>query len=323
MAFGVYPHLNIADASFCVVRDGVQTSLHASRWLRMERMDLAVGPIRIEVVEPLQRLRLIIEAPDQGVAADIRFEGRAFPIEEPRFTRRLGPRAMMDYTRLTQNGRYSGWIELDGKRRSVDGFTGTRDRSWGVRPIGARDGQELVPPAPPQFYWMWSPCNFPSGSFFFHSNDDGAGLPWNRRAVWAPEGKDAYGQHDIDGASIAIDWKAGTRHARHAVISWSEGGAESSVEFEPRFEFFMLGLGYGHPTWGHGLAHGELTVEREDMTLADVDPRLPHHLHIQAVCKVTWRGPGGATEVGDGVLEQLVLGPHAPSGFSEMLDFAK
>ena len=34
-AFGVYPHLNIADAAFCVVRDGVQTSLHASRWLMM------------------------------------------------------------------------------------------------------------------------------------------------------------------------------------------------------------------------------------------------------------------------------------------------
>ena len=46
LAFGVYPHLNIADASFCVVKDGVQTALHASRWLNMERMDLNVGPIR-------------------------------------------------------------------------------------------------------------------------------------------------------------------------------------------------------------------------------------------------------------------------------------
>ena len=45
LAFGVYPHLNIADASFCIVRDGVQTNLHASRWLEMERMDLAVGPV--------------------------------------------------------------------------------------------------------------------------------------------------------------------------------------------------------------------------------------------------------------------------------------
>jgi hypothetical protein len=319
LAFGVYPHLNIADASFCVVRDGVQTALHASRWLEMERMDLAVGPIRIEVVEPLKRLRLIVEAPDRGLAADIAFEGRAFPIEEPRFIRRQGPRAIMDYTRLTQNGRYSGWIEVDGVRRSVDGFTGTRDRSWGVRPVGARDPQESVPPAPPQFYWIWSPCNFPTGSFFFHSNEDGAGAPWNRRAVWAADGVGADGLREVDGCSIAIDWKAGTRHAAHALISWRGG----EVEFEPQFEFFMLGLGYGHPRWGHGLAHGPLTVEREDLKLAEVDPRAPHLLHIQAISKVTWRSGRGGTEVGRGMLEQLVFGPHAPSGFTETLDFAK
>ena len=323
LAFGVYPHLNIADASFCVTRAGVQTALHASRWLGMERMDLHVGPIRIEVVEPLKRLRLIIDAPDRGLAAEVVFEARAFPVEEPRFIRRNGPRAFMDYTRLTQNGRYAGWIELDGKRASVDGFVGTRDRSWGVRPVGARDPQETVPPTPAQFYWMWSPCNFPSGSFFFHSNEDGAGLPWNRRAVWAPDGVGADGLIEIADCAIDINWKPGTRHARRAVVSWTDGSGRSEVEFEPQIDFFMLGLGYGHSKWGHGLKHGELTVEREDLTLADADPRIPHHLHIQAISKVTWRNGRGETEVGRGILEQLVIGPHAPSGFAEILDFAK
>src|SRR5665213_1512583 len=103
LAFGVYPHLNIADASFCVVQDGVQSALHASRWLNMERMDLSVGPIAIQVLEPLRRLKLTVDAADQGLRAEIVFEGRAFPVEEPRFIRRSGPRAFMDYTRLTQN----------------------------------------------------------------------------------------------------------------------------------------------------------------------------------------------------------------------------
>ena len=136
-AFGVYPHLNIADAAFVVVRDGVETALHASRCLNMERMDISVGPIRIEVIEPLHKLRVRVDAPDRGIAADIVFTGRSAPIEEPRFIRRIGPRTLMDYTRLTQNGRYQGWIELDGVREAVDGFVGTRDRSWGVRPVGA------------------------------------------------------------------------------------------------------------------------------------------------------------------------------------------
>ena len=33
VAFGVYPHLNIADAHFSVIRDGVQHCLHASKVL--------------------------------------------------------------------------------------------------------------------------------------------------------------------------------------------------------------------------------------------------------------------------------------------------
>lgn len=323
VAFGVYPQLNIADASVAVVRNGVQTALHASRWLRMERLDLQVGPIRLEVLEPLRRLKVSVDAPEQGLAAEIVFEARSAPIEEPRFTRRIGPRALMDYTRLTQNGRYAGWIELDGERRSVDGFVGTRDRSWGVRPIGARDPQGMVPPEPPQFFWLWAPCNFEGGAFFFHSNDDEHGRPWNRRAVWAPDSFDPAAQvhydHDVE---ANVDWASGTRHARTASVRILDRSDGWEVTFEPRFNFYMLGLGYGHPEWGHGLAHGELEVEREDLRLSEVDARLPQHLHIQALCEVVYRDPEGREHRGRGVLEQLALGPHAPSGFKSLLDFA-
>ena len=140
VAFGVYPALNVADAHIAIIRDGKEYCLHASKILRMERMDLSVGPIRIEVIEPLQKLRVVIDRAE-GIACDLTFEGRAFPIEEPRFMRRNGPRVFMDYTRLTQNVRVSGWTEVDGERRALGaGWTGTRDRSWGIRPVGAPAG---------------------------------------------------------------------------------------------------------------------------------------------------------------------------------------
>jgi hypothetical protein len=83
----------------------------------------------------------------------------------------------------------------------------------------------------------------------------------------------------------------------------------------------MLGLGYGHPTWAHGRHHGEaVTVEREDFAVAELDPMLPHHLHIQAIVGVTMTAPDGSVRTGKGVLEQLVIGAHAPSGFKGMLD---
>ncbi|MEJ0045652.1 MAG: hypothetical protein WDN04_05615 [Rhodospirillales bacterium] len=186
LAFGVYPHLNIADAHFSALRGTTQHCLHASRVLHMERMDLRVGPIRIEIVEPLRRLRLHVEG--EGVAAELLFEGRAFPVEEPRFTHRIGPRSFMDYTRLTQNGRWTGWIEVDGERRVLSpDAVGTRDRSWGVRPIGAADPQPLAPPVRPSFFWLWSPLNFRGFSVFFHVNADNHGRPWNTRAVLCPD----------------------------------------------------------------------------------------------------------------------------------------
>ena len=44
-AMGVYPALNIIDASVSILRDGKQSSIFMSRPLNMERMDTFVGPL--------------------------------------------------------------------------------------------------------------------------------------------------------------------------------------------------------------------------------------------------------------------------------------
>jgi hypothetical protein len=53
-----------------------------------------------------------------------------------------------------------------------------------------------------------------------------------------------------------------------------------------------------------------------------VDETSPLHLHIQAFVRATLR-EGGRSRRGVGVLEQLILGPHEPSGFRELLDGAR
>ena len=202
-------------------------------------------------------------------------------------------------------------------------IVGTRDRSWGIRPIGARDAQELAPPQPGQFFWIWSPSNFPDGSFFFHTNDEASGEPWNRRAVWVRDGANAETHTEIKDSEHhhRLEERHAARQGRGGAPEGFQRRARKIV-FEPRYEFYMLGLGYGHPKWGHGAHHGELVVEREDLKLSEIDPRLPQHLHVQALCKVTYKGPDGSQQVGRGVLEQLALGPHEPSGFKQMLDYA-
>ena len=144
-ALGIYPQLDIMDAAFCVSIGGQQHNLRASKRMGSERLDLTVGPITVTIIEPLEKLGLTVTGNDSPVTAAIQFTARHHPIEEPRFTRRDGPRLMMDYTRLTQNGDWSGTITVDGQDIDIAGCQGTRDRSWGIRPIGAADSQP--PPA--------------------------------------------------------------------------------------------------------------------------------------------------------------------------------
>ena len=315
VAFGVYPHLDIVDAHVCWLHDGRQVNLHASARADGERLLLRAGPVAIEIVEPLKQLRVTVDAPDHGLRADLTFTARAAPIEEPRFTRRIGTRTLLDYTRLTQNGSYAGRIEVDGTAHDLSGFVGTRDRSWGVRPVGARDPQP--PPVLPQFFWLWSPCVFPAHDLYWHTNDDAHGRPWNRRAVVMPVGGTAADEQVTD-ATATLTWRPGTRAAATASLS-VDGG---TVAFTPIADFMMLGLGYGHPGWAHGTDHGALAVDREDFVTAGLDRAQPHHFHIQTLSDVRWTTATGEVRTGRGVLEQLAIGPHAPSGFAALMDVA-
>jgi hypothetical protein len=322
-AFGVYPHLNVADAHFSIVRDGVQHCVHASKLLNMERMDMQVGPIRIEVIEPLQTVRLVVDD-HEGISADLRFESRSAPVQEPRFTRRNGPRLFMDLTRFTVNCRVTGWVEVDGRRETYENGLGTRDRSWGVRQIGAADPQPVVPAIMPQFYWLWAPTNFPNLSLFAHVNEDEAGKPWNRRASLMIDGAGQGDALHLEHDSFTAHWRAGTRHARSMRIDCKDmNGRDHRVEWTPIDNFMMKGIGYGHPEWTHGGWKGELAVAREDFRPGDLDPLLLPHLHIQAIAKARHDGPDGQGSDGIGIVEQLVIGPHAPSGLVGLNDGAK
>jgi hypothetical protein len=287
----------------------------------MERMDLHVGPIRIEVIEPLQKVRLVIDD-HEGISADLVFAGRAAPLQEPRFTRRSGPRLFMDLTRFTQNVHVAGWVEVDGKRIDYAQGMGTRDRSWGVRSIGAPDPQPVVPMAVPQFYWLWAPTNFPKLSLFAHVNEDEAGAAWNSRAALAMDGAAQGEALHLEGQRFTIDWLPGTRHARTARLDVRDpSGRDHVIAWAPIAQFQMKGIGYGHPEWTHGGWKGELAVAREDFRPDALDPLLLPNLHVQTLCTARHEG-GGASSDGIGIVEQLVIGPHSPSGFAGLSDGA-
>src|SRR6185295_3109039 len=170
-----------------------------------------------------------------------------------------------------------------GKRIEVssDRYVGTRDRSWGVRPVGAQDSQQVAPPRLPQFYWLWAPMNFDDRITLFHDNADANGKSWNTAAVMAPTGGD--GPMHMASCSSNITFKSGTRHARAATLSFAdEEGGDYQIELKPQWNFYMSGLGYTHPEWGHGRYRGELAVGYDALETAKVNEGDMPYLHVQA-----------------------------------------
>lgn len=319
LAFGIYPQLDIMDAAFSVQVAGVQYNLRASRAMNQERLQLTVGPIRIEIIKPLQQLRIVIDDSDQGLQADATFTARHAPIEEPRFIRRQGPRMMMDSTRLTQNGSWSGSLTVAGQRIELPAQThlGTRDRSWGIRSIGASESQPPAGSAMPQFWWLWIPLNFPDFASFFHTNDDAEGIPWNRRGVLDRIGTSA--EH-YRADQYELTYHPDSRRIASVAIEVRPG---CSLVVTPRSQLlYMSGLGYLHPTWGHGMDHGDYEIARDQITL-DPAPQIgPTTIHIQALADAVLH-IDGEHQQGVGVVEQLFLGPHSATGLSGLLDGKK
>jgi hypothetical protein len=315
-ALGLYPNRRVMDAAFSVARGGVQHAVHASRLAPVERAETRVGPIAVEVVEPLRELRVRVAPNPSGLEADLRFRARAPVVEEPRFTRAVENRVFMDSTRLTQFGTWEGVLVVDGTRLAIEptAVLGTRDRSWGVRPVGEPEGG--APGLPPQFFWLWAPLQFDDLCTLSSVNEEADGRRWHAGGflVPVPDGP----PQAVATVEHRVRWQPGTRRAAAAEVTLApHGGAPMTITLEPLLTFQMRGLGYMHPEWGHGTWKGPEALGGERWRLADVDPLVPQHLHVQQVV----RARCGSRE-GVGVLEQLVLGPHAPSGFRGLLDGA-
>ena len=94
-------------------------------------------------------------------------------------------------------------------------------------------------------------------------------------------------------------------------------GGIRTIRLEPILRFQFKGLGYGHPKWRQGAWLGELALGHESFDPAELDLLKPENLHVQQVVRAS-----DGTRTGIGVLEQIVIGPYEPAGFTGMLDGA-
>lgn len=306
-ALGLYPNRGVIDGAFSVVQGHRQYSVFASDALHGRAT--TVGPLCVEIVDPLRVNRLIVDAPAQGLGADLTYTRRSAISEEPRQTLHDGPRIFMDVTRATQMGTWSGWIETpNGRIELTTPLLGTKDRSWGVRPVG-----EPLPGAPghrpAQLCFFWAPLNFDDGALHFMTFDDALGHALSRSAAYLPFVGDAEATRGV----LSVTMAPGTRWMQHGVLTMGD----EEIYLEPLLRFQMRGAGYNHPQYAHGRWHGGPIVSDDTLNLNELDPLDFANIHVQHVVRAT-----RADEVGLGVLEQLVIGPYAPAGLTGLLDGA-
>lgn len=330
IALGLYPNRRIMDCAFSVVRNGVQYSFHGSRRAPDERDVLEVGPFRIEIVEPMRILRVTLGANDSALSCSLTFSGWTAPIEEERQTLRRDHRVFMDVTRFTQFGRWEGWIDCAGERIAIrpEQTWATRDRSWGIRPVGEPDAGGAPLTVAPQLFFLWAPIHWDDGCSHVCVFEDAHGRALHaegkRVALDAPVHRDSMQVASVPVARMSavghqIRYRPGTRQMQGAEFTMVEpSGNRQVISVEPIALFQMKGLGYRHPQWSHGVWKGELATGHDSWRLADLDPLNIHNVHIQQLVRAR-----SGERTGLGIVEQLCVGPHAPSGFTALLDGAR
>ena len=260
MGLGQYPNLGTTDA-FVTVRLGDKQHVVRSSKPLGDRADVSVGPLRVEVIEPLKKLRFVAEPTEHSVAADLIWEGFGPVIAEPNQFIRNGARVMFDTQRLAQMGSWSGTLNVNGKDLNVDPATswGSRDRSWGVRPVGEKEPAGIREGVNAMGGGMWSyfPMRFEDHTIMYICSERADGVRTLEQAerIWLDGRVEQLGRTEH-----SHEFEPGIRLLTGSTISFPDAGFD--IRCTPLLaNFLAVGTGYGlEADWRHGMYQGTETV---------------------------------------------------------------
>lgn len=323
----LHPNANVMDGFAGVVHRGEQHCLRAARALRPDYDRLAVGPLQLDVLEPLRRLRLAAGENPAGIEFDVVFEARSPPFTEDRHRHTRYGVAINDTLRYTQICRASGRVALGDERVEVDAWHAIRDHSWGVRssmalpdPIGGveRPAGERRRRA----FRLWVPFEVEDHCGFFqtHEDHDGNAIDFEGRLFY-DDGREV----PLVSVSHALEYHAGTKRPLGGSFRlFGEDGIERSYSLRATgLAADVQGLGY-YGGWRDG--HSAGVYRGPELTESDVygndpveDPTGPAHVPRERRLGPTEHpsfltGPDGAQ--GMAHLEHSVFGAYAPYSFS-------
>jgi hypothetical protein len=324
LGLGQYPNLGVTDAFAAVTHKGVHRVVRASRELGVDRGDISVGPFRVEVLEPLNRLRVVLEPGEYELSFDLTWTGSIPATREPRqFVRRNG-RVWMDSVRLAQTGFWEGTLRIgdDVLAATPDTWWGSRDRSWGIRPVGEPEpaGIQGHGGVPPTFHWVYAPMQFDDFSILVIAQEDEDGGRVVEEAVKVF--RDGRPAEPLGRPELELHYLSGTRDVESAVLTFA--GRAERIEVAQLIPLHMaVGSGYGlDADWRHGMYQGPgPVVQQVVMPAAEAAAKSGMFGVTERLSRFEYDGPEGA-RTGFGLFETLFIGAHRPSGFGDWLAVA-
>lgn len=322
--FGQYPNLAVQDAFFNVVAGDDHHVLRASHLLA-DRMHIGAGPLRIEIVEPLKRFRLIVEENASGIAADLVYDATVPVYVEPRHVHISHGRTLMDYQRYDQVGTWTGHIDLPGRRIEVSperGWNAYRNHSWGVRPVGeaepsgVRGDHSVISQFPQLGMWNYATMQFDDFAILYllNENDSGARPIEGAVRIWKDAERllDQLGRAEADHRFVP-----GTRNIAGATIRFPDApGGPITVEIEPLMRCYItVGTGYGtghgiQDHWRHGKYMGASWFDHLHCSNAALEAQGADKLYVENLARFVLNGDA----VGYGYHETAFIGPFRRHG---------
>lgn len=264
----LYSNNDVIDGFVCIRHEGKQHNVRVSRRLRPDMDSLTVGPLRLELIEPMRVIRLVLEDNEFGISLDLTCRSSTLPYEDPHEITRVDGRLISERMTYEITGKCSGTVTVGDATYQLEewGSSFFRNHSWGYQ--AGRGGPRLyaaptlgAPPRRVPGVRQWVLFDLPDhGGFYFID-------PSGRRAsgkgvILLPDGS-----VPVVDVQHELDFYEGGRRLRSGSFRLTDiDGVERSYEVEDLGWVYSQGGGYFggfDDGLGQGVFRGDYHAEGE------------------------------------------------------------
>jgi hypothetical protein len=267
----LYANNDVLDGFVCLRHEGRQYNVRVSRRLRPDIERLGAGPLRLEIVQPLEQVRLVLDDNEIGIRLDVTCHTSNVPYMGPIEVRRVDGRLLSERATYELTGECEGWVEVAGRRFTLERSSSSffRNHSWGFQP--GRGG--------PRPYGAPTPSRRAPGLrqwVLFHMPDHG-GFYFIDPSGRAASGRGAILRGDrivpVVGIEHQLEFYEGGRRLRRGSFQLTDvEGAVGQYEFDDLGWVYCQGGGYFggfDDGLGQGVYRGEQHFEGEVWDVTD------------------------------------------------------